>query len=163
MARGGGLALKTLQWFFRLIQFGCSIIILGIFAYFIARIADRDNLRVPTWNKAIAGISGAGALYSLIGLLLLCFIGGIAFFSAIAMLLDLLFIGAFIYVAWELRRGDSCSGYAETPFGSGNVRQNNRPSQYSGLPSLKTACRLEKACFAVAIIAMYVTTIGSPF
>ncbi|KAH8821398.1 hypothetical protein F5884DRAFT_767660 [Xylogone sp. PMI_703] len=155
MAKGGGFALKTLQWLIRCLIFLCSILILGIFAYFITRLNHHGRgLHVPLWTRAVEGISGAAALYSLIGLLLLCFLAGMALFSSIAIILDILFIGAFIYLAWEFRRGRSCTGYVQTPFGSGNVNQNNRPSEYNGLPSLRTACRLEKACFAVSIVAI---------
>ncbi|RFU34667.1 hypothetical protein B7463_g1595, partial [Scytalidium lignicola] len=154
MARGAGIALKSIQWLLRAVEFLCSVIILAIFAYFIAKVSGHNGLHVPTWNRAVEGISGAAALYTLIGLLLLCCLAGMAFFSAIAILLDILFIGAFIYLAWELRRGRSCSGNVQTPFGNGNVNQNNRASQFNGLPSLRTACRLEKACFAVALVAI---------
>jgi len=76
----------------------------------------------------------------------------------IAMLLDLAFCGAFIYVAYATRGGaSSCKGNVNTPFGSGNANTNNSVQQGSGgfthLPSLKTACRLETATFAVAIVA----------
>ena len=74
------------------------------------------------------------------------------------MLLDLAFCGAFSYVAFAARGGDgSCNGNVNTPFGSGNTYVDNRVSTGHGgftrLPSLHTACQLEKACFAVAIIA----------
>ena len=81
--------------------------------------------------------------------------------SAVAVLLDLAFMGAFIYVAWKTRAGrGSCTGVVDTPLGSGDTRdaEGNQVISNSGgvvrLPSLHTACRLETACFAVAIVAV---------
>jgi len=154
---GGGLALKGLQWFLRGIEFCCAAIILGIFSYFLATLKDH-NLHIDTYIRAVVGISGAGVLYTLIALLLVCCLGGIAFLSLIAMVLDLAFTGAFIYVAYATRGGDgSCRGNVNTPFGSGNTNVDNSVSDGNGgvltLPSLHTACRLETASFAVAIVA----------
>ncbi|KAM3080885.1 hypothetical protein ACMFMG_004847 [Clarireedia jacksonii] len=154
--KGGGLALKSLQWFLRIIEFCCAAIILGIFSYFLAALADHD-LGIATYLKAVEGIAGAGVLYTIIGLLLLCCLAGFVFFSIIAILLDFAFTGAFIYVAYATRGGRSCSGFVNTPLGSGNANSNTRIDSGSkgfvGLPSLKTACKLNTACFAVAIIA----------
>jgi len=153
----GGVALKGLQWFLRGIEFCCAAIILGIFSYFLATLHNH-GLHIDTYIRAVEGISGAGVLYTLFGLLLVCCLGGIAFLSLIAMLLDLAFSGAFIYVAYATRGGDgNCRGNVNTPFGSGNTYINNSVSNGKGgvtiLPSLHTACRLETATFAVAIIA----------
>jgi hypothetical protein len=157
MAFGGGLALKGFSWFLRIIEFCCAAIVLGIFSYFLATLHNH-GLHIDTYIRAVEGISGAGVLYTIFTLLLVCCLGGIAFLSAIAMLLDLAFCGAFIYVAYATRGGDgSCKGNVNTPFGSGNTYVDNTVSNGDGgftrLPSLHTACRLETACFAVAIIA----------
>jgi len=154
--KGGGLALKSLQWFLRIIEFCCAAIILGIFSYFLAALANH-NLGIATYIRAVEGIAGAGVLYTIIGLLLLCCLAGFAFFSIIAILLDLAFTGAFIYVAYATTGGRSCSGIVNTPLGSGNVNSNTRigsgTSGFVNLPSLHTACKLNTACFAVSIIA----------
>jgi hypothetical protein len=154
----GGIALKSVSFFLQFIEFCCAAIILGIFSYFLATLSNHD-LHIDTYIRAVEGISGAGVLYTIFALMLVCCLGGIAFLSALAMLLDLAFTGAFIYVAWATRGGaGSCSGNVNTPFGSGNTRtgNNNVPQGDGGftiLPSLRTACKLETACFAVAIVA----------
>ena len=158
MARGGGIALKGLQLFLRFIQFCCAAIILGIFSYFLATLRNHD-LHIDTYIRAVEGISGAGVLYTLISLLLVCCLGGIAFLSFLAMLLDLAFCGAFIYVAYATRGGaGTCKGQVNTPFGSGNTNTDNTVATgnrgFTALPSLHTACKLETACFAVAIVAL---------
>jgi hypothetical protein len=153
----GGVALKSLSLFLRLVEFCCAALVLAIFSYFLATLHNHD-LHIDTYIRAVEGISGAGVLYTIFALLLVCCLGGIAFFSILGMLLDLAFCGAFIYVAYATRGGDgSCRGYVNTPFGSGNTNVGNTVPQGNGgftsLPSLHTACKLETACFAVAIVA----------
>jgi hypothetical protein len=157
MAFGGGLALRGVSWFLRVIEFCCAAIILGIFSYFLATLHNH-GLQIDTYIRAVEGISGAAVLYTVFALLLVCFLGGIAFLSAIAMLLDLAFCGAFIYISWATRGGaSSCNGNVNTPFGSGNTNTNNRVaggnSGFTALPSLREACKLETATFSVAIVA----------
>ncbi|KAG4027737.1 hypothetical protein MFRU_027g00300 [Monilinia fructicola] len=155
--RGGGVALKALQWFLRGVEFCCAAIILGIFSYFLAKLST-NHLPIATYIKAVEGISGSGALYTILGLGLLCCVAGLVFFSAIAIILDFCFTGAFIYVAWATRGGKSCTGFVVTPLGNGIAATNDRTSgvgsgRTTSLPSLHTSCKLNTACFAVAIIA----------
>ena len=157
---GAGLALKSISWLFRGIEFCCAAIILGIFSYFLASLSNH-HLHIDTWIRAVEGLSGAAVLYTLFALLLVFCVGGIAIFSALGMFFDLAFLGSFIYLAYALRNGRySCSGYVNTPLGSGNTNVVSTVSSGSGgfvvLPSLKTACRLQKACFAVALVGLYV-------
>lgn len=158
MARGGGIFWKGISLFLRLIELLCAITILAIFSYFLATLHNH-SLPIATYIRAVEGISGAAVLYTIFALLLVCCLGGIVFLSAIAMLLDLAFTGAFIYVAYATRGGaGSCNGDVNTPFGSGNTYTNNRvtggESGITTLPSLYTACKLETATFAVAIVAL---------
>jgi hypothetical protein len=162
--RGAGLALKSLQWFLRGVEFLCAALILAIFSYFLATL-NNHGLAISSHDRAVEGISGAAVLYTLLGLLLLCFVAGHPFTSAIAIILDIAFLGAFIYVAYENRNGArSCSGNVDTVFGSGDADTGNRVSNSSGstiLPSFKQACQLQTACFAVAIVAMYTPSVPS--
>jgi len=149
-----GLALKGVSWFLRGIQFCCAAIILAIFSYFLA-VLHNHGLSIATYVKAVEGISGAGVLYTIFALVLVCCLGGIAFFSFIGMVLDICFTGAFAYLAYATRHGaNSCTGIVNTPLGIGSSA--NEVSDGNGgfthLPSLHTACRLNTACFAVAII-----------
>jgi len=162
----GGLALKSASLFLRAVEFCCAAIILGIFSYFLATLHNH-GLHISTWIRAVEGISGAALLYTLLALLFVCCLGGIAFFSVLGMILDLLFAGAFIYIAQATRHGDgSCRGFVNTPFGSGNTNtQNTVPKGKNGftrLPSLRQACRLEKACFAVAIVGLVFFLLSIP-
>ncbi|KAK7189223.1 hypothetical protein DPSP01_005387 [Paraphaeosphaeria sporulosa] len=153
----GGAALKLFQTILYAIEFCCAAIILGIYSYFLATLADRD-LTIYTWAKAVEGMSGAAVLYTIFAVLLTCFLGGKSFFALIAILLDLAFCGAFIAIAVLTRDGaHSCSGFVRTPLGDGqsNDKQgfddSNGKQQYTYAVSLGTACRLNTACFAVAI------------
>lgn len=155
MGTKSGVALKFLQWFFRGIQLLCGAVVLGVYAYFLS-VLDNHNLKTTNDVRANAAIGGAAVLYTIIALLLLCCLAGIMFTSFIAIVLDVAFIGAFIYIAVSNRAGaTSCQGYIDTPFGRGQDR--NRVEGNDGftvLPSFHTACRLQSAVLAVAIIAI---------
>ncbi|KAK6833958.1 hypothetical protein PG995_013692 [Apiospora arundinis] len=156
MGAKSGIALKSLQWFIRGIQFCCTALILALFSYFLAALHNH-NLPIPTWVRAVEGISGVGVLYTLAGLLLLCCLAGHPVTSSIAILLDVAFLGAFIYVAVANRGGASnCSGSPNTVFGqgaSGNY-PNSQQDGFTKLPTFGTACRMQTACLAVAIVAI---------
>ncbi|TGJ86030.1 hypothetical protein E0Z10_g2783 [Xylaria hypoxylon] len=150
MGAKSGLALKAVQWFIRGIQFLSCAVALALFSYFLA-IASRNNITIPTWSKAVEGISGIGVIYTLLGLLLLCCVAGHPFASAIAIILDIAFIGSFIYVAQANRGGaSSCRGTVNTVFGTHPASD----SLGSGLPSYQQICRMHSAVLAVSIIAI---------
>ncbi|GAP84090.2 hypothetical protein SAMD00023353_0601340 [Rosellinia necatrix] len=150
MGAKSGFALKFLQWFIRGIQFLSCVVVLALFSYLLA-VSSRHNLNIPTWSKAVEGISGIGVLYTLAGLLLLCCVAGHPFASGIAIILDVAFVGAFIYVAQANRGGaSSCTNTVSTVFGSGSATD----SVGSGLPSFGQVCQMHKAVLAVSIIAI---------
>ncbi|KAM0818842.1 hypothetical protein AB5N19_04655 [Seiridium cardinale] len=156
MGSKSSLALKLLQWFVRGIQFCCCAVVLALFSYFLATLHNH-HFNISTWTKAVEGISGAGVLYTIIGLLLLCCLAGHPFTSAIAILLDVCFVGAFIYVAVANRAGaSSCRGTVNTPFGSGNAADQitSNDDGFTNLPTYRGACQMETACFAVSIVAI---------
>jgi hypothetical protein len=155
MGAGTGLSLKFIQWFIRGIQFCCAAIILAIYSYFLATLHNH-NLPIATSLRAVEGISGAGTLYTLLALLMLCCLAGHTFTAFIAVVLDICFIGAFIYVAIANKNGaGSCNGVLDTPFGKGQSSSTiDANNGFTKLPSFHTACRLQSACLAVAIIAM---------
>ncbi|KAH6655087.1 hypothetical protein BKA67DRAFT_559448 [Truncatella angustata] len=157
MGAKGGLALKSLQWFIRGIEFGCAAVALGIFSYFLAALTN-NGLGIPIWSRAVEGLSGSAVLYTLIGLLLLCCVAGHSVFSLIAIVLDVCFIGAFIYIAIENRHGaGSCQGNVNTIFGSGNSGSQITGTRdgFTSLPTFHQACQLHTAVFAVSIIAAF--------
>jgi hypothetical protein len=163
MGAKSGFALKFVQWFIRGIQFCCSALVLALFSYFLATLHNHD-MDIPTWVRAVEGISGVGVLYTLVGLLLLCCLAGHPATSFIAIVIDVAFIGAYIYVAIANRGGaSSCSGTVDTPFGTGDA--NSSPAAQDGLtnlPSFRQACQMESACLAVAIVAVYVPQLTPP-
>lgn len=100
------------------------------------------NAHIPTWEKAVEGMAGGAVIYTAFAVILTVFLGGFTFFAFLAVLLDILFVGAFVAIAVLARGGvHSCSGSRPpSPIGPGN----------------RTSCRLETAVFAVAIAMAYV-------
>ncbi|KAH8652367.1 hypothetical protein BX600DRAFT_472429 [Xylariales sp. PMI_506] len=157
MGAKSGVALKFLQWFVRAIQFGCCAVVLALYSYFLATMHNHD-IDIPNWVRAVEGISGVGVLYTLTGLLLLCCFAGHRFTSMIAIILDVCFIAAFIYVAVSNRGGaSSCTGDSlYTPLGTGSADDKPTASDgFTNLPTYREACRMESACLAVAIVAIF--------
>lgn len=157
-----GTTLRALKLLLRAIQFLCAALILAIYSYFLAALANH-SLPTPTSVRAVEGISGFAVLYSLVCILILCCFPRAAaahpFTSLVSMGLDVAFAAAFIYVVSANRGGaGSCSGYVETPFGNGDAESGkieNGSDGFTALPSsLGMACRLETACLAVGIIAL---------
>jgi len=156
-----GGALRLFQSFLYLINFCCAAIILGIFSYFLAVLADRNFVIADRW-RAVEGLSGAAVVYTIFAVLLTCCLGGVSFFAFLAIILDLAFVGAMIAIAVLTRDGaHSCSNYVNTPLGSGlsSARLQSDTAQsgrdYTIPVTLGTACRMNKACFAVAIIGAF--------
>ncbi|KAH6892121.1 hypothetical protein B0T10DRAFT_483064 [Thelonectria olida] len=155
MGAGSGLALKTVQWFVRGVQLACAALILAIYSYFLAALHNH-KISISTTVRAVEGISGFACLYTLAALLFLCCLAGRTFSSFLALLFDVAFIAAFIYVAVANKSGaGSCTGYLDTPFGKGKASQTAKGSDgFTALPSYRTACKLQSACLAIAIIAI---------
>ncbi|KAL8986832.1 MAG: hypothetical protein Q9177_003908 [Variospora cf. flavescens] len=137
MVSKGGVALKGLTTFLRILELLCSILILGITSYWLAILSRRDD-PIPTWMKAVEGMAGGAVIYTAFAVLLTCFLGGKTFFAFLAVLLDVLFIAAMVAIAVLTRDGThSCPA-------------ENAPSPIG--PDNRTSCRLETVVFAVAII-----------
>ena len=126
-------------------------------------LAER-NLAIPTWEKAVEGISGAAVVYLIFAVCLTCCFGGISFLAFLAVALDILFAAGMIAIAVLTRDGaDSCKGNVQTPLGNGPAKADNGFGQ-NGFGTgddgnvtyavhLGLACRLNTAAFAVSIIA----------
>jgi uncharacterized membrane protein YeaQ/YmgE (transglycosylase-associated protein family) len=156
MGAAKGIALRGVLFFIRAIQFCCAAIVLALFCYFLATLHNHD-MSIGVWVRAVTGIAGAGVLYTILSLLTLCCIPGRSFPSFVMMVLDVAFIGGFIYIAAVNRDGaSSCTGDVDTPFGRGNADTNvvdNGTGGFTALPSLRQACQMETACLAVSIAA----------
>ncbi|KAL9100096.1 MAG: hypothetical protein Q9163_004486 [Psora crenata] len=121
----------------RILQFMVAALILGIFSYFLAVLATRDNTSIPTWQKAVEGMAGAAVIYTAFAVILTFFLGGITFFAFLAVVLDICFCGCMIAIAVLTRAGRRrCGPVYNSPIGRGH----------------RTSCRLEKTVFAVSII-----------
>lgn len=154
--------LRLFQTFLYALAFCCAAIILGIYSYFLAVLADRDLPIAKDW-RAVEGLSGAAVLYTILAILLTCCLAGVTFFSFLGLVLDVLFIGAMIAVAVLTREGvNSCSGSVKTPLGSGPSNSGDSGYGADGFgfgsgknatyaPNLGLACKLNKAAFAVSI------------
>jgi hypothetical protein len=157
MGARSGFALKFLQWFIRGVQFCCAGLVLSIYSYYLATLHNH-GLPIANWIRAVEGISGIATLYTICGLVLLCCLAGYPLTSFLAMVFDTAFVGGFIYIAQANRGGaGSCTGFVNTPFGSGDsnaVVVDDGHGGFTSLPSLHQACQLESACLAVSIVAM---------
>lgn len=152
----GGAALRLVGTLLYALEFCCAGIILGIYSYFLSVEADRDAV-IPTWQKAVTGMSGGVVLYTIFAVLLTCFLGGKSFFALIGIVLDVLCAGAMIAIAVLARNGaSSCTGNVNTPLGSGPADSKDgfgsNGDQITYSASLGSICRLNTAAFAVAII-----------
>ena len=102
-------------------------------------------------------------VYLIFAVILTCCLGGISFFAFLALGLDVLLAAAFIAIAVLTRDGaDSCKGMVQTPLGNGPASQ-DQGFGHNGLGTdqgenvtysvhLGLACKLNTACFAVAIV-----------
>lgn len=98
-------------------------------------------MNIPTWQKAVEGMSGASVIYTGFAVLLTFFLGGITIFAFLAVLLDICFCGCFVAIAVLVRAGaKSCGSVNDSPIGAGQ----------------HASCQLQRAVFAVAIAAAYV-------
>ncbi|EXJ55467.1 hypothetical protein A1O7_08394 [Cladophialophora yegresii CBS 114405] len=146
----GGAVLRFGQTGLRLLEFASSAIILGIYSYFLAVLADK-NIHIPTWEKAVEGMSGAAVLYTIFGVLFTLFLGGITFFALIAIILDLCFVGCFAAIAYYTRHGaNKCRGIVNTPLGFGPDGE-----AAPGAGDWGYVCSLNTACFAMAILNIF--------
>lgn len=156
MGRAAGIALRGLQFFVRAVQFFCAAIVLAIFSYFLVTLHNHE-MPIAVWLRAVEGMAGAGVLYTILAILILCCMPAHRFPSFIMMVLDVLFIGAFIYIAVANRAGaSSCDGEVDTPFGKGDADTNvvgKGDGAFMVLPSLRQACKMQTACLAVSGIA----------
>jgi len=146
----GGVFLRFGQTGLRLLEFASAGIILGIYSYYLA-VLSRHHITIPTWEKAVEGMSGAAVLYTIFGVLFTLFLGGITFFALIAIFLDLCFVGCFAAIAYYTRHGaNSCKGVVNTPLGQGLSSESAL-----GVGDWGYVCSLNTACFAMAVFSAF--------
>ncbi|KAF2089912.1 hypothetical protein K490DRAFT_36115 [Saccharata proteae CBS 121410] len=153
------------------LAFCCSAIILGFYSYFLAVLSDRDR-PIPTWEKAVEGLAGAAVVYTIFATVLTPCLGGKRFLAFLGVVLDVLFCGDMIAIAIMTRDAvDSCSGVVNTPLGKGNAETGDGYGQggfgtgsgdnLTYQAKFGTACRFNKACFAVSIIGAFLFAISA--
>lgn len=120
--------LRILQTTVRALQLCCAIIIAGIFIYFF--VDGGSEIREPDIVLAVIGMSAAAVLYAGCGVILTLCLAGYSFTGAIAIFLDVCFIGCFAAIAYFSR------------------------DRFSGLRSVENDQVLPVVAFALAIIAM---------
>ncbi|KPM38569.1 hypothetical protein AK830_g7997 [Neonectria ditissima] len=152
---GGQAGLKCMQWLLRGVQLCSAALVLAVYTYFLATLAAH-GFDVSTQIRAVEGISGSGVLYGLIGVLLICCIGGLPIASLIAIVLDTGFLACFIYVAVANKHGaGNCKGEVITPYGRGLAKSRVKGKRGSlALPTYRVACQLQTACLAASIIVI---------
>lgn len=145
----GGVVLRLLSFTTRILQFLDAAVILGIYSYFLAVLAQHNH-PIATPLRVVEGLSGAATLYSLLGILFVCCLGGVALFAFLGIVLDVCFAGAMIAIAVLTRRGtQACIGVVTTPVGTGKAT-----AQAPANATFGFVCDLEKVAFAVAIVGV---------
>jgi len=162
----GGAALRLGATLLYALEFCCAGIILGIYSYFMAVQADRDR-NIATWQQAVEGISGVIVLYTIFAVILTCCLGGKAFFALLALVMNVLCMGGMIAIAVLTRDGaSSCNGRVETPLGNGPASSKEgfagNGNQYTYSASLGSICKMNTACFAVAIVGAFLFLLSIP-
>ncbi len=125
---------------------------MSVFAYFIDKLRRSGSPQASRW-QAVLAISTIATIYTLFSIIFTLFLGGNALFGNLAILLDIIFIGMFMYVAYATRDGSKgCKGYVYTPLGAGDA------NNHVGLnvdSSNGEACRLNTLVFALAILLCF--------
>lgn len=151
--------------FIRFLQLCISVAIVGIYGWYIAVLVSHDA-PIARHVKAVAGLAALAAIYTLFGVLLSFFLGGMMFFAMLAVALDVCFVASFIAIAIMARGSHgSCKGHVNTPIGSGPSDSSSPGYGRNGFgfggrykhgfsPNLGLACRTQKAVLALAIIGL---------
>ncbi|KAI0473939.1 hypothetical protein GGR56DRAFT_676386 [Xylariaceae sp. FL0804] len=158
MGRKTGIGYRALQFFLRFVQFCCAVTILGIFSYFLS-VLHNHRLYISPWERAVEALSGLAVIWTFLAMLFLCCLPGHPIVAIITTILDVCFFGAFIYIAVKNRGSGRGSCYSrivrDTILGSGPANQ--KPiarGGFTSLPTYRDACQLQKAVYALAIIAL---------
>lgn len=141
-------------WFqriLRFVQFVSPVISIGLFASRLVKIVQQDPIegrgRLTASNGAVVGILAAAILYTLIAMLLSCFLEHKPkLIRWSLMFLDLCFIGAFIAVAVLTRPNGGSSGPCLQEDGTGL-------GPASQVVPRKANCKLPWGTFITAIIS----------
>lgn len=157
---GKGL-LKFLLFLFNILAACCAVIVLGIYAYFIAVSTGSGRTSVHGWMVGTLILATILTLFFLLGSFLsLCF-GDKRVLGHMGAFMSILAACIFIAIAVLTRRGSkSCNGnrILQTPVGTGRA-----DLDAPGAGSYRTACRINKAAFAVSLIGIFLSLMSALF
>lgn len=130
---------------------------MAIFSYFLAVLAH-FHLHVLIKWRLVEAFTVLATIYTLFAIALVLCLAGSKIFGFIAIFFDILFIAAFIGVAWLTRHGAyQCHGLVRTPVGDGQASRGAFGIiNFAHLrPSLGDACILNRVVFALSIILIF--------
>ena len=150
MGAAGGVFLRFCGLLIRVLQFLDAAVILGIFSYYLAILSKHDQT-IDTWLKAVEGLAGAATLYSLLGIVFVCCLGGVSFFAFLGVVFDVLFTGAMVAIAVFVPATAPTAALAKSTLLLAQATQAT-----IALQSLATAwpANWKKVVFAVSVIGM---------
>lgn len=160
MGAVGGTALRLLSTTLYILCLLCGIVILGLYSYFLAAESTR-HVSGPNWVRAVEGIAGIGVVYCLLAVVLTCCLGGFMIFAFLGIVFNVVLGAGFIAIAIMAKGSGSCDGFVKTPLGNGQAASHKGWDNATFNVSLGTACRLNKAVLAVAIIGAFLFFISA--
>ncbi|KAI5304071.1 hypothetical protein KEM56_006881 [Ascosphaera pollenicola] len=167
--------LRLATFVHRVLLLLASVFIFGTFTYFLVTRADHE-MGSSKWVSAVEGISGAALCYSLVLAILTLPYGGHPTVATVSMILDVLFIPAFVAIAILNRHcTGSCEGNVDTALGKGSGRsqpvgfgkegfgtKKGKEENVTYMVRYSAACKLQKGAFYTSIISI-VLLLGTLF
>lgn len=148
---------RPFQSLMRILQFLSSVISLGLFSRRIFWILQTSRRALSSSNGAVEGILAASVLYSILTSIVACFIKKTKskWLRWLMIVLDVLFIGAFIAVAVLTRPNGGPSGPCH--------KNNNAFDPLNRINGSRTQCQLPLGTFILAIISTILHLITAVF
>jgi hypothetical protein len=154
------VALKFGSMVFRVLQFCAAIAILGIFSYFLVYL-QKHNLEILTWVRAVEGIAGVAALYTIVAFFLVCCLGGLPLFAFIGIVLDLVFACAFIALAVLTDGGNTNCDALQS--GASGIYNDSKTVVDVDADTAQRICNMFKATFVISIIGLVLFLLSAIF
>lgn len=142
---------RWVQRLLRVLQFLCSIIALGLFSRRLARLIHLTRRSYNRGEGAVEGILAAATVYSILAMAMACCLrhGGPKIIRWLFVLLDILFLGAFIAVAALTRPHNGPAG----PYGGECRRDSFLANAITRDFRRRHGCNLPWGTFVLAIIS----------
>lgn len=152
---------RWVQRLLRVLQFLCSIIALGLFSRRLARLIHLTRRSYNRGEGAVEGILAAATVYSIIAMAMACCLrhGGPKILRWLFVLLDILFLGAFIAVAALTRPHNGPAG----PYGGECQRDSFLANAITRDFRRRHGCNLPWGTFVLAIISCVLYALSALF